>query len=192
MDIPLDEVIFFDCITSDPTTGAVADADSTPTFEVFEESTDTDIGVGGNLTKRTSKTGNYRGTFTLSAANGFEVGKWYSIVASATVNSISGKAVVKNFRVVLGESVVGEPKVDVGALGGVAQSATDLKDFADTGYDPATHEVVLVATCTTNTDMLTTAAILSAATSAPIAANIKKVNDITVNGAGTTISPWGP
>lgn len=39
---------------------------------------------------------------------------------------------------------------------GVAQSATDLKDFADEGYDPATNKVqgvVLVDTTTTNTDM---------------------------------------
>lgn len=53
--------------------------------------------------------------------------------------------------------------VSVTELGGVAQSATDLKDFADAGYDPATNKVqgvVLVDTTTTNTDMagaLTTA-----------------------------------
>lgn len=154
MEIPLDEVIYFDCITSDPETGDVSDADSTPTFEVFEEATDTDIGVGGNLTKRTSKTGNYRGTFTLSAANGFEVGKWYNVIASATVNSIAGKDVVKTFRVVLAESIAGARKGDVHALVGVAQSATDLKDFADDGYDPSTNKVqgvVLVDTLTTYT-----------------------------------------
>ena len=30
-------------------------------------------------------------------------------------------------------------QADVTKIGGVAQSATDLKDFADTGYDPSTH-----------------------------------------------------
>lgn len=48
--------------------------------------------------------------------------------------------------------------VNVTQIGGVAQSATDLKDFVDTGYDPATHKVqgvVLTDTCTTNTDMVT-------------------------------------
>ncbi|MFQ5640831.1 MAG: hypothetical protein ACE5IR_22865 [bacterium] len=47
-------------------------------------------------------------------------------------------------------------KADVTQLVGVAQSATDLKDFADAGYDPATNKVqgvVLVDTTTTNTDM---------------------------------------
>jgi hypothetical protein len=48
-------------------------------------------------------------------------------------------------------------QADLTQMGGVAQSATDLKDFADTGYDPATHKVqglVLCDTTTTNTDMV--------------------------------------
>lgn len=45
-------------------------------------------------------------------------------------------------------------------IGGGAQSATDLKDFADAGYDPATNKVEgvkLVDTTTTNTDMVAAA-----------------------------------
>ena len=45
-------------------------------------------------------------------------------------------------------------------LGGSAQSLTDLKDFADAGYDPATNKVEgvkLVDTTTTNTDMVAAA-----------------------------------
>src|SRR3990172_4125418 len=52
--------------------------------------------------------------------------------------------------------------VDVIQLGSVSQSGTDLKDFADTGYDPTAHKVagvVTVDTTTTNTDMLTAAAV---------------------------------
>ena len=47
-------------------------------------------------------------------------------------------------------------QVDVTQLGGVTQSATDLKDFVDAGYDPSAHKVqgvVLVDTTTTNTDV---------------------------------------
>ncbi len=131
MDIPLDEVVFFDAIISTPSTSAAVDADSTPTFAVYEESTDTDIGIGGNLTKRTSLTGNYRGTFTASAANGFEVGKWYSIIGSAVVGGVTGKAVLKNFRIVLAEAVVGEPKVDVGAWLGTAASTPATAGIPD-------------------------------------------------------------
>lgn len=45
-------------------------------------------------------------------------------------------------------------QVDAVQLAGVTQSLTDLKDFADTGYDPATHKVqgvVLTDTVTTLT-----------------------------------------
>jgi len=57
-------------------------------------------------------------------------------------------------------------QADLTQMGGVAQSATDLKDFADAGYNPATDKVTgvllcdqttLVDTTTTNTDMITTA-----------------------------------
>jgi hypothetical protein len=55
-------------------------------------------------------------------------------------------------------------QADLTQMGGVAQSATDLKDFADAGYDPATNKVqgvVLVDTTTTNTDLVTAAAVVN-------------------------------
>ena len=45
---------------------------------------------------------------------------------------------------------------DLTQIGGVTQSADDLKDLVDTGYDPSTHKiqgVVLCDTTTTNSDM---------------------------------------
>lgn len=54
-----------------------------------------------------------------------------------------------------GGGVVGTVDANLVSIGGDAQSATDLKDFADAGYDPATNKVqgvVLVDTVTTNTD----------------------------------------
>lgn len=50
-------------------------------------------------------------------------------------------------------------QADLVQIGGTAQSATDLKDFADAGYDPATNKVqgvVLCDTTTANTDMVGT------------------------------------
>ncbi len=47
-------------------------------------------------------------------------------------------------------------QVDLIEIGGVAQSATDLKDFADDGYDPGSNKItgcVLTDTVTTNSDM---------------------------------------
>jgi hypothetical protein len=54
--------------------------------------------------------------------------------------------------------VGGRMDSNVGALGGTVQSATDLKDFADAGYDPATNKVqgvVLADTTTTVTNRVT-------------------------------------
>lgn len=131
---PLDTVVRFDLVTSIPSTGEVSDADSTPTFEVFEDATDTDIGVGGNLTKRTSKTGNYRGSFTASAANGFEVGKRYAVVASATVDAIAGKTVAKQFIIVPAEGAAGIPKVHPNThVGRFTASAVGAQTFTLNG-----------------------------------------------------------
>ena len=126
MNIPLGQVVTFDVITSNPSTGAVSDADSTPTFAVYEETTDTDIGVGGNLTKRTSLTGNYRGQFTASGANGFEAGKFYNVIASATVNSVAGKARALWFRCTLAENTAGVLPVDTVRVNNTTQTARDL------------------------------------------------------------------
>jgi hypothetical protein len=51
-------------------------------------------------------------------------------------------------------AVAGTPDVNAKQLGGSTQSATDLKDFADDGYDPSTNKVqgvVLTDTVTTYT-----------------------------------------
>jgi hypothetical protein len=68
--------------------------------------------------------------------------------------------------------------VNLTQIGGVAQSATDLKDFADAGYDPATDQITgvkltdlvtactTVTTTTTNTDLTAFAANYTAARAA--------------------------
>lgn len=94
----LEETIYLDFITS-ASTGAAADADSTPTFEVFEDANDTALTLSGSaIAKRASKTGNYRITLPVTAANGFEAGKSYNVVASATVGGVAAKAVVARFQ----------------------------------------------------------------------------------------------
>ena len=99
MEPKLTETIYLDFITSD-TTGAAADADELPTYEVFENATDTALTVsGGTLAKRTDKTGNYRITLPVTAANGFEVDKTYNVVASAVIDELEVKAVVGTFQV---------------------------------------------------------------------------------------------
>lgn len=85
-----------------------------------------------------------------SDAGFYAAGYRYSVVLAPdeTVDSqtITG--------VVLAEFEIGPPPANVTQLGGSSQSLTDLKDFADDGYDPSTNKVagvVLVDTLTTYT-----------------------------------------
>jgi hypothetical protein len=80
------------------------------------------------------------------------VGSWYWVVVSAiTVDSQTVTFLAATFRIAPAEGITGYPKTDIHALKGDATSATDLQDFADAGYDPATNKVqgvVLVDTST--------------------------------------------
>lgn len=197
MDIPLDEVVYVEGIAS-ASTGAAADADSTPTFAVYEEATDTDVGVGGNLTKRTSLTGNYRGSFTASAANGFEIGKWYTVVGSATIGGVACKGILKQFRIVAAEVVAGYPVIDIAKLlgtawlapavagtpdvnviqlSGDATAADNAEAFFDgTGY-AGTNNVIPQVTTTTNL------------TNAPTAGDLTATMKTSVTTAATAATP---
>lgn len=97
MNIALGRTIYLDfvCHTA---AGAVSDADSTPTAEIFEDDTDTAI-LTPTVVKRASKTGNYRVPVVVTAANGFEIGKSYNVVVSAAVGSVTSKAVAGSFVV---------------------------------------------------------------------------------------------
>lgn len=130
--VPIDEVVFFDICTHNPSTGAISDADSTPTFDVYEEATDTGMLGATNFTKRTSLTGDYRGTFTASAANGFEAGKWYSVIASATVATIAAKKNCGSFRAAPAEVSAGVPEINVRSVtAGVIAAASFAANALD-------------------------------------------------------------
>jgi len=92
----LGDTITLDFTTHNPSTGAVSDADGLPTAEVFEDTTDTTV-ISLTVVKRTAKTGNYRVSIVATGANGFEVGKSYNVIASATVNAISAKSRIGSF-----------------------------------------------------------------------------------------------
>ena len=125
---------------------------------------------------------------------------WYGIPLNTTDTGTLGRLTVAvhetgalpcfaEFMVVpvnVFDSLFGSDKLEVDLLqiGGVAQSATDLKDFADAGYDPATNKVqgvVLVDTTTTNTDMIS-----GFATSTALATVDSNVDAILVD-TGTTL-----
>jgi hypothetical protein len=161
--VPLDEVVHFDVVTHSPSTGGITDADSAPTYDVFEEATDTPILDDQTMTKRTSLTGNYRGTFTASAANGFEVGKWYIVIATGVVGGVTGKVPALIFRLAPAESSAGVPKVDLSHwLGTAAATPTvagvpevDVTHYAGSTTDVSTMPASLAATLADTNELQT-------------------------------------
>lgn len=87
----IDDLLTFTITTHRFDTGAVTDATGNPAYRVYEDETGTAI-LTGSMAKLddTNTTGFYSEQITLSAANGFEVGKSYSVYVEATVNSVLG------------------------------------------------------------------------------------------------------
>ncbi len=87
----IDDVLTFYAVTTKFDTGVATDADSVATYRVYEEETATPILTGSMaLLDAANTAGFYSEQITLSAANGFEIGKCYAIYIAATVNSVAG------------------------------------------------------------------------------------------------------
>jgi hypothetical protein len=92
----LNDIITLDFTTHNSFTGAVQDTDLIPTCEIFEDDNDSAI-LTPTVTKRVGKTGNYRISIEATIGNGFEIGKSYNVIISATVNGISAKSRIESF-----------------------------------------------------------------------------------------------
>lgn len=87
----IDDVLYFYANTARFDTGVATDADSDPAYRVYENETSTPILTGVmSLLDSSNTAGFYSEAITLSAANGFEKGKQYSIYKQAAVNSVTG------------------------------------------------------------------------------------------------------
>jgi len=95
----LDDVLYMDFATSDPADGSISDADSTPTVQIFEDGGTTPIRTPTPAKRDTGRTGQYHFSETLSAANGYEIGKTYVVYALATVGAIAGGNVIGTFKI---------------------------------------------------------------------------------------------
>jgi hypothetical protein len=88
--IDIDDTLTWTVNTHTATTGAATDADSVPTYRIYEDETTTPILTGSMaLLDSVNTTGFYSEQITCSAANGFEQGKSYNIYVTATVNSVT-------------------------------------------------------------------------------------------------------
>jgi hypothetical protein len=95
----IDDLLTFYANTHNATTGAAVDADSAPSYRIYENETTTPILTGTMALLDASNTdGFYSEQVTLSAANGFENGKCYCIRIQGIVSSVTG-AKVDTFQV---------------------------------------------------------------------------------------------
>lgn len=114
----IDDLVTFTCSTHDVATGAATDADAVPAYRVYEDETGTAI-LTGNMAKLddANTTGFYSEQITLSAANGFEKGKSYNILITATVDSVAGAT--ERFLQV-------EAEVDANVVSGTVATVTNV------------------------------------------------------------------
>lgn len=93
--VALSDSVYIHFGTTRVNTGAATNADSLPVVVVAEDGVDMAYTPSvANVT-----TGLYIVTIVASAANGFEAGKRYSLYATATVNSITGRDGIGEFEV---------------------------------------------------------------------------------------------
>jgi hypothetical protein len=95
----IDDYLTFVVNTHLASTGAASDADGVPAYRVYEDETTTPILTGNMaLLDGDNSVGFYSEQIQLTAANGFEKGKCYTIYITATVSSIAG-TVSRTFQV---------------------------------------------------------------------------------------------
>lgn len=89
--VGLGDNLVFSITCHDPDTGVVTDADSVPTYRVYENETATPI-LTGSMAKLddANTTGFYTELIACTAANGFDDGKTYNIYIAATVDGSTG------------------------------------------------------------------------------------------------------
>lgn len=135
----IDDLFTFIRNTHNVATGAAVDADSVPTYRVYEDETTTPILTGSMALLDSANTvGYYSEQITLSTANGFEIDKSYNIYITATINAVE---VTTNISFQIRTHIWDEPLI--AATHNVSTSAgRRLRDIASdivlTGTSPNT------------------------------------------------------
>lgn len=122
----IDDLLTFTVTTHTFATGALTDADGNPAYRVYEDETGTAI-LTGSMAKLddANTTGHYSEQITLSAANGFEVGKSYSIYITAAVAGVTG-GTTRGFQV---EAAPATAAVLTGVANDVAAALADTNEL---------------------------------------------------------------
>ena len=94
----IDDLLTFYVNTHDPATGGVIDADAVPGYRIYEDEAYMTLTGSMALLDDANTVGFYSEQITLSAANGFEVGKSYVIRITAVVAGVTG-VTLREFQV---------------------------------------------------------------------------------------------
>jgi hypothetical protein len=159
----IDDLLTFTVTTHTFATGALTDADAPPDYRIYEDETGTAI-LTGTMAKLddASTTGHYSEQVTLSAANGFEVGKSYSVYITAAVSSVTGGA-VRNFQV----EAAGATAAAIAALNNLSAAQVNAEvDTALSDYDGPTNAELATALGTADDATLSAIAALNNLSSA--------------------------
>jgi len=146
----LEDTIYFG-FAANLTTGAAGDG-ATPLYDVrlggaAAGAAPVLSGTPTLLTHANYSDGCYEVAVVATTGNGFAAGNTYLVFVTLTIDSVTPAACIGTFK-------LAAIPANIIQIGGDAQSMTDLKDFADAGYDPGTNKVqgvVLVDTLTTYT-----------------------------------------
>lgn len=210
----IDDAYTFYAVTTRFDTGVATDADAVAPYRVYEEETTTPILTGNMALLDSANTaGFYSEQITLSAANGFEVGKCYCVHIGGTVNSVVG-ATTREF--VIRAAYATPTNITAGTITTVtnltnAPTNGDLTATMKTSVTTAaTAATPVAASVTGNVGGNVTGSVGSVvgavgsvtgsvgsvtaitASGGIVSADIKKVNAITVSGDGQPGTEWGP
>lgn len=141
-------------VTTHAVAGGQADADSAPTYRVYEEETGTAILTGTMAKLDDANTlGFYSEQIAGTAANGFESGKSYSIYITATVSGTTG-AISYGFTVIAALPTAAENRAEMDSnstqLAAIVADTNELQTDDVPGliaalndFNPATDRVLL-------------------------------------------------
>jgi len=135
MQVPSGDTYEFLFTTRAFATGIPGTLGGTPVLSAYEEANLTQITAGVSISADyDSVTGLNQAVIVATTGNGFEVGKYYSIViTTGTVDSVSVVGeVVGHFRIMAAEGVAAVPDVNVTHVGDTAQTAGDLQALITT------------------------------------------------------------
>lgn len=151
------------------TSGAAGDG-ATPLFDVRLCGAAADAapvlsGTPTLLTHANYSDGLHEVAVAATVGNGFAAGNTYLVFVTLTISSVTPAACIGSFT-------LAPVPADAVKLGGTTQTGRDIGASVLLSSGTGTGQVTL--------------------SSGVVSADVKKVNAITVNGAGSPVNPWGP